>query len=307
MRIKINTPYQQERRNMWIACVISSILLVFCAIILYISSNGQLGVAWQSVWSLLNQIKQENFLIFLCFLVLLVSVCGAPFALAAAIYHYSRRIKNRAYFAYMNFLEAGLSLENTDPALSFFTPYEELGCSLLVTTYIQHGSKGAKYRRLDTTTLTFHTPQGPQTIKHVGTLSFIRQILDVAPHFKSFSSEVRPRQNSYDEDEQDLVRYVKEQIYNYQTYGKMLRYSAAQRKEIRLLGWILVGVGIFFTAYVWFSCTEMIHDALTKGWYVGILFLLSGPVMVLIPGVLMIYKVRQDEKAEKEINPSARR
>lgn len=307
MRIKIKTPDQYEHRNMWIIFVVTFVLLVGGAIILYKSSNGQFSLAFQTIGSLLNDVKQEDFVVFLSLLFLLGVICIAPFACAVAIFRYLRKIKKYTFFTYMDFSDAGLTLGNTNPALSFFTPYSELSAEMRIVTYIRSGAKGATYRCLDAITLTFLTPKGPEEIKHVGTLPFIRQILDFAPRFKSFSSDVQALRSAPSEAEKEFVQYVKDQIHNYRTCGKMLRYSASQRRQIRLLGWLLIGIGIFFGVFSWFELTGLIHDALEKGWY-GALMLLSVPMLLLLGvGACMLYRARQDEQTEKEIISSARR
>ena len=252
---------------------------------------------------MLRKAKQDDLRAFVGLLVILVEIAVGPFASAAAVFHYSRKIKKYSHFTYIDFSETGLSLENTHPDLACFFQYANTRFTLGIRTYIRRGNKGAAHRSIDRISLTFlNKENGPVTLEQVGAMAFIRQMLDVDPRFQSFSSEVRPR-NPYntDEDEKDLAQYVKDQIHNYLTYGRMLRYSKSQRNEVRWVGYMLMGVGVFFILYEWnFLVSQWPKE---DGAFPLAAALVLFPIVFFVFGLgaRMWYLAHKDERLEKEI------
>ncbi len=305
MRIKINTPDQFEHKNMWIVFGFTSVLLVGGIIVAFVMSNGQLDVAWHALKEFLNETKQDGDLRgYLGFILLLGVICIGPFASLASIIHYSRKIKGQARFTFLDFARDHFTLENADPAFSFSSPYDKLSFTLVINTYIRRGPKGAAHRCLDAIALIFTTKDGQtHIIKHVGKLDFIQKMLDVAPRFSSFSYEVRALYESLDADEKDLVQYIKDQIRNYRSYGKMLRFSDRQRKQVRWVGYMLIGaaVGLLFLTYE--MICELTKNAFKPDWlalvWLGFIFVPFGVLVGL--GTRMCYLVHQDAKLAKEL------
>ncbi len=302
MRIKIKTPEQHNHQLMWICLWITSILFVAGFICLYNGANGEIATVAQTVRNGLEAARQEDLCLFFCVLALGAAICLGPFAAAFAILRYYYKNKGLAQLTFMTFSQEGLLLESSNPAQTNFFPYQDTQLEMEVITYIRRGRKGAVRRCIDRITLTFHSPEKDLSFSQVGALPFICQVLDFVPRFQHFSAYVHSR-NSYltDPMEKDLVQYVKDQIHNYRTYGKILRYSVSQRKEVRLTGWMLLMVGIGLVIVL----GPILYDMKKAGHFLLLLAVLIPSIVLFGLSFSCFYRVHQDIRLEKEIKSSS--
>lgn len=302
MRIRIKSPIQHKRNTTQIIGIVSSVILMGVLTALYIGSNGQWAIMFRTLAEEFNALKQEGLEIFLMVTLLTVLLVVLPFVSILEIFLSIRKHPKSEFFSSFNFTEDQLILEHTLPEKTCYFPYTQTTCSMEVTTYIRRERKGAVRRCIDKITLSFHTPETEQTIAQVGSLNFIKQVLDFAPRFQQFSSRVVSLYGIGNENERDLVQYVQNQIKNYQLCGKMLRYSPKQRREIRFLAWVLlltVGGLLLITAPMLYDMIK--SSARDANAIPFILFLMIPYILITSLSCLFFYRVRTDEKLEQEI------
>ncbi len=247
--LKIKEPGRVLYRKSWLLFIIYTILFVGLLGVLWHLSGGDVALAVQTVRQGLADIKQESVKMYLCLLFLMGFVLIAPFMQGWELMRNYRQLRGKARPLYLDFDPAGVSVRFLNASHNLFFPYQQTDFSFTVWTYIRRGSKGAKHRSISNISCTLTNGQTYRLIEHVGNMRTITHLLDMAPRFRSFVSDVRTVESfdKTDPDERDLVQYVKEQIYNYQTYGKMLRYTNKQRKEVRNSGYLFMGLAILFS------------------------------------------------------------
>lgn len=285
MRIKLKEPARSAKRSSLIWACISGLLIIGFCIVPYLMMGCNFlntlhwyGMTLKGLW------KEDLRLFFgalvlpgIILLVFIGSICN--------YLNSSRRLRRRTHFTHLDFQPEGLLMECIVPEKTVFFPYRESSLKAVVKTNIVRGYKKSVHYIISEIKLTLQQENGTTLIfSHKGGLPFIATLLDFAPYFKEFQITASSVIPFYQKEPDQYTLFVREQISNYQKFGKMLYYSSHQRFNLIILTilmfflsgviitmfstWVSLGSSLFFLLLLCFPLSFGVQSAyrLIRDW-----------------------------------------